>query len=446
MHFSDNRRMKYLPLFALAVMIFSCQQTTSTPGPAHVEINQQAGQFQLLVDGSPYTVKGAGLPWAKNANYAAFAEAGGNTIRTWSTGHLEQELDSAAKYGLMMAVGINLKKELHGFDYTDSAAIAEQLEQVKSIIDQYKNEPNILCWVVGNELNLLFSEDGNLKDVNPAVWDALAEMVDYIHEVDPHHPVTTTFAGINPGHIATALEHCPNLDFLGLQVYGDLIAIESLVAQAKLTLPYMVTEFGPTGHWELPTTAWGREIEEPSALKANNMMARIQRGIAKESSGLQIGHFAFLWGQKQERTPTWYGMFNSGGEATARIDELAYFWTGEYPSNRAPLTDSLLLNGQHAVSSVVLPAGEAASAEVYVRETDGDALDYQWVLLTEVGQRSQGGAHETEPTEVPIVVQAAEEGKLKFSAPTEPGEYRLFSYVYDGHGKVGNANFPFRVE
>ena len=128
--------------------------------------------------------------------------------------------------------------------------------------------------MVGNELNLLFDEKGGLKLVNPKAYIALAKVVDYIHKVDPHHPVTTTFAGAMKEHVNLALKHCPNLDFLSFQVYGGLGGISADVEKSGFKLPYLVTEFGPMGHWEMPATEWGREIEEPSAVRATRYDAK----------------------------------------------------------------------------------------------------------------------------------------------------------------------------
>ena len=433
------------------LLMYSCQPTKTSKEninmPAKVEVQEKNGQYQLLVNGEPFQVKGAGINFVDGANFKALAEAGGNTFRTWRIDHLDQELDSAKKYNLMVAVGFDMHKELHGFDYNNSPKeVEEQFERIKKAIDQYKNHPNILCWVPGNELNLLFDEKGGLKLVNPQAYVELAKIVDYIHQNDPNHPVTTTFAGIHKEHIELALKHCPNLDFLGYQVYGDLMHIQEIVEKTQVKKPYMITEFGPKGHWEMPSTEWGREIEEPSAVKAEGLYNRIQKGIIDNNDGLLIGSFAFEWGQKQERTPTWYGMFNKSGEATARIDELTKFWTGSYPANRAPLTDSIVLNEKKAVDNIYLKPGISSQAKVFVREPDEDGLIFKWVILKEVEVRSQGGAFEQEPESIDFEVTKDQNGTLEFITPDKEGDYRLFAYVYDNKGKVGNANIPFYIK
>ncbi len=443
-------RFNTLLIFILLYCCFSCQTETTTgtetTAPKKVEIvKNDDGKYGLTVNGKPFTVKGAGLSYVDGTNYRALKEAGGTAFRTWHTTYAKQALDSAAHYGLMVAFGLEIDKELHGFDYNDTAKVKEQIEHLKQEVDKYKDHPNILCWVVGNELNLLFNEEGGLKLVNPKTYTALNEVVEYIHQVDPNRPVTTTFAGGEKSHIDLALKHCPNLDFISFQVYGGLGDMPKIVAASGIDKPFMVTEFGPMGHWEMPSTEWGREIEEPSAIKATGYYTRMQNGLASDQSGKNIGHFAFLWGQKQERTPTWYGMFHKSGEATATVDELTRYWTGTYPQNRAPQVDSMKLNGQNDVDNIYLNAGTEYGAEVFASEPNNDPLTYKWVVLKEVDERSQGGAKEVEPKGLNLAGLSEGDHLLQFTAPTEKGDYRLFIYVYDGKGKVGNANIPFFV-
>ena len=411
-----------------------------------VEIKKIKGRYDYFINGKKFIVKGVGLDSTQGNNYASIKYAGANTFRTWRCDNANLELKNAKKYGLMVAVGIELGQELHGFDYDDELAVQQQFERVKEQIEAFKDHPNVLCWVVGNELNLLFDENEKLKAVNPNVWKALSDIVDYIHEVDPFHPVTTTFAGFYPQEIEVMLTLCPHIDFLSVQIYGELGHLHEEIKKARITKPYMVTEYGPTGHWEMPSTEWGREIEEPSGPKARAMMQRIHRFFDVDESGLLLGGFMFFWGQKQERTPTWYGVFNKTGEATARVDELTKYWTGSYPENRAPLTELMIINGKTPEKSVYLKPSSINHASIEFTEPDGDEVDIEWVLMQEVKERSHGGAFEKEPDEVPFQFNPIEKNHIRFKAPLQPGDYRLFVYVYDNNGKVGNANFPFYVK
>lgn len=424
-----------------AILFANCNSAQNNKNthqtPSKVEIKAVNGDYNFYVDGKLFMLKGAG----GGNNLAALHDAGGNSLRTWGSRNGLQLLDSAYKYNIMIAMGLGMGQELHRFDYNDTVAVAKQYRRNIAAIEELKNHPSLLCWVVGNELNL-----SNGKPVNPKVYDALKDIVDYIHEEDPNHPVTTAFAGIQKQQIAVALERCPDLDFLSLQVYASLANMTKQVEAAEISKPFAITEYGPIGHWERPQTTWGREIEETSAEKATGLYDRIQNGIVNDPTGLCLGGYAFLWGQKQERTPTWYGMFLKTGEATAIVDELTRYWTGEYPENRAPKLDSMKVDGKNAIDNIYLKPEMEYTAKLFVSEPDGDTMSYKWELQGEVAERSQGGAHENEPAKIQIKTLLDTNGELRFISPKEKGEYRLFSYVFDGKGKVGTANVPFYVE
>ncbi|QDP00821.1 glycoside hydrolase family 2 TIM barrel-domain containing protein [Thalassotalea sp. PS06] len=444
-----NTRLPILMFLQLLLFAFHGHAKTDW-SPKKVEIEKQQNTYQLMVDGQPFTVKGVGLGWNQGKNLEALKAAGGNSFRTWSADNADEILTKAKELGLMVALGFDTEKQLHGFDYNDEQTVREQFERFKTVVDKYKNHPNLLLWVIANEPNLLFAEDGSLAKVNPKVYLAINEMIEYIHKTDPNHPVTYTFAGAIKEHIDVALELTPTVDILSVQVYGDLQILPEAIEEINRDIPVMVTEYGPTGFWEMPTTQWGREIEEPSAVKAKAMMARIENTLVNDRTGKIIGNYAFYWGQKQERTPTWFGMFNKDGSANARVDEMTRFWTGSYPNNRAPLTQSIKLNQQLPQSSVIVAPGEELTADVVVKDPENDDLTHQWRLLTEVTERSDGGAFEQEPQAVKLstieTMKTKDGVRLSFKAPEHAGEYRLFIYSYDGKGKVGNANFPFKVE
>jgi hypothetical protein len=435
-------------LFTLSSLLMSCANSNQTPSV--VKVVKHNNQYSFTVNGQPFKIKGVGLGYKSDARISDLKEAGGNSFRTWELTHIEQELAMAEKLGLMVAVGIQTGKELFGFDYNNEEAVAKQFKRVTAVIEKYKNHPNVLLWVINNEPNLLFDEEEKLKEVNPKVYAAMGDIIDYIHKNDPNHPATFTLAGHDPKDIEQVLKYAPNIDILSVQSYGSLVTLPSSIALSNVDKPYMVTEFGPVGHWELPTTEWGREIEEPSAVKAQGMAKRMQDVILEDRTGKIIGSFVFFWGQKQERTPTWYGMFNESGEQTASIDELTRIWTGHYPSNRAPLSSAITINNTQAVENIRLKPSQPATVKVQVSDPDNDLLTHQWILMKEVETRSQGGHFEAKPAALAFQIVKSEVQadlvEMTFKAPDEVGEYRLFNYAYDGKNKVGNANIPFMVE
>lgn len=470
---SKRKILKAIPLSGIGILMLvlsACMSTENTSSatppstgemkPSHVSIQRHQGRHEVFVNGQLFPLKGVGINYVDGHNYRALAEAGGNAFRTWSTEYATEDLAAAKELGLMVAMGIDLQKELHGFDYTDKQAVKAQFDSAIQQVEQFKDHPNLLFWVVGNELNLLLDESGQLLDVNPAAYDALNDLVRAIQAIDPNHPVTTTFAGAQPSHLQTALERAPTLDFVSIQVYGGLSDVPEMIQASGVKKPFVVTEFGPSGHWERPATAWGREIEEPDGEKARVFAQRMQQGLLEDPTGQLLGGFAFEWGQKQERTPTWYGMFHKSGEATARIDELTKFWTGAYPENRAPLVHDIRLNGQASTANLQLNAGQGYEAQVEIQSPDGDVLHHEWQLMTEVKEKSQGGALELEPETLPVDVEVLTVSaelekayrdkmpthlKVRFNAPKTEGEYRLFYYGRDGKGKATSANFPFQV-
>jgi hypothetical protein len=421
----------FVSILALAVPAWA------VAAPSQVRIVQQEGAYVLLVDGKPFHVKGAGMA---GAGQEALAARGGNSFRTWSTGtdHVDVRamLDRAQRNGLKVAMGIEVGNERHGFDYDNDAAVAEQLERIRGEVGLYSDHPAVLMWVVGNELNLHYS--------NPKVWNAVGQIADMIHREDPHHPVMTTLAGFDRKLIDLLKARAPSLDLIGIQLYGDIGALPEKLATSGWTGPYVVTEWGPTGHWESPLTAWKAPIEDDASRKAMLLQQRYEQVIAADTEQ-GLGSYVFLWGNKQERTPTWYGLFLPSGESTPAVDAMQYVWTGAWPSNRAPSVQPLTLDGRRAIDSITLKPGREYTAQVDARDADGDTLRYRWTVLHETTATSIGGDREDVPPEVVLAMQDDGEGGVRFAAPGKPGAYRLFVDVLDGQGHAAYANLPFRV-
>ncbi len=407
-------------------------------GGSVVTLEQQAGRWTLVLNGTPYTPNGAGIG---GGDPAALAAHGGNSYRTWGIGSdiadARRRLDEAHAEGLTVALCVDVGKERHGFDYDDESAVAAQLDRLRAEVTALKDHPALLAWVIGNEPNLEFR--------NPKVFDAINDISKMMHEVDGKHPTTTALAGFSAELAGLIDTRVPDLDFVSIQFYGALRHLPQILADIGWDKPILVTEWGTVGHWEMPTTGWGAPIELNSSDKADFYFESYEAGIAA-IPGQVLGSYAFMWGQKQERTPTWYGMFLADGSETEAVDVMHYIWTGAWPANRTPRIASLLLDSRGAGQDVTLAPGAEVSAGVEATDPDGDPLAWEWVLMRESEATSTGGDAEELPEAFPELVTNAAGGNVMVTAPDEPGAYRLFVYVRDGQGNAAHANLPFLVQ
>ena len=401
----------------------------NNPIPTAV-VHHVDGGYSLLRGGKPYFIKGAG-----GSQYLDRLKAyGGNSVRTWTPKDAMRILDEAYELGLTVTLGLDIRTERHGFDYDNDEAVAEQLEATRQVILSYKDHPALLAWGIGNELNLHYS--------NPKVWNAVNDIAQMIQQVDGKHIVTTMLAGINKKEIDYIKERCPSLDLIAVQVYGDLASVPQKIKDAGWDKAYMVTEWGPTGHWEVASTPWGAPLEETSAEKARVYKERYQASIAKDNACL--GSYVFLWGQKQERTPTWYGLFTEDGEENEVVDVMQYLWSGEWPKNRAPHLERVTLDGKLAKDFPILEAGNDYVIAAAVTDPDDDRLQVRWELLEESTDLKEGGDREERPKALSGLIKNIDGERAKLTAP-KAGAYRLFFYANDGHNHVATANIPFYV-
>jgi len=435
-----------LTSFVAILAALSCASTVchaADPKPktgsvAKVEVRKTADRYQLFVNGQPFYIKGAGLEFGSQEELALH---GGNSFRTWRTENGQdsgrQVLDRALKNGLFVTMGLEIARERHGFNYDDPAAVAKQLAEVKAEVLKYKDHPAMLLWGIGNELNL------NAK--NPKVWDSVNEISKMIHQVDPNHLTMTMLAGIGPDTVNFIKTRAPDLDVLGIQSYADIVNLPRYLKDTGWTGPYIVTEWGATGHWEVGKTQWGAPIENDSTTKADFYLKRFDTAIRPDQRQC-LGSYVFLWGQKQERTPTWYGVFLESGEETAAVDTMHYIWNGAWPANRSPRLEGAWLDGKTSSQNARLKPGPPYPIKVQASDPDKDPLSYRWEILAESTDLKTGGDVESKPKALPGLLEDPTKADTALKAPATPGAYRLFVYVFDGHGNAAHANIPFYVD
>lgn len=395
--------------------------------PIPVQLVHEADGWHLLRGGEPYPVKGAGGA----DRLEELARCGANSIRTWGADDLLPLLDRAHAHGLSVAIGFWMGHPRHGFDYHDADTVWAQVEKARAVVLRYRDHPALLMWSIGNEME----EDGS----DPAIWFAVNQVARMCRELDPHHPTMTVIAELGDEKIANLHRFCPDIDIVGINTYGGAQSMGRRYREAGGTKPYMITEFGPPGHWEMDATPWGAPRELTSTEKADWYGKAYQASVLDQAD-LCVGSYAFLWGHKQEATATWYGMFLEDGTRLGAVEAMTEAWGGTMPSNRCPVISPVELDRVDD-----LQPGETILAAVDVSDPDGDALELRWILRGESGNYSTGGDPQEADPAVSNAVVPADHRTATVHLPDSGGAFRLYAYAYDGHGNAAVATQPIWI-
>ena len=425
------------PAFVTTIIVLSLSVFVGCKEEGIV-IKKQNGGYQLFIDGKPTYINGVG---GMNRLDIA-AENGANAFRTWG-GSVEQtkEILATAKQNNMYVMqGIGLTKDSARYfdeDYKDRLK-----KEVTALANAFKDDPNLLVWGIGNEIDL-----GNANI--PAAWSFVNELAVIIKSIDKRHLVSSVISH-NEKALELIAEYTPAIDLVGINSYGAIGSVEKIVHDTKYNGAYLITEWGPTGFWETSRTSWRASLEQTSEEKRIVYEERYNNYILGSKSCL--GSFVFLWGQKEERTPTWFSMFVESnveglplkGEKTPQVEAMQRVWTKKEPLQTAPVISDFTVDGKKAIESVIIPAGKSFTANVDVLDKNGDNMTYVWEVLYEATVLGHGGSFEPRPDRYGDVI-TSKTNEQSFSIK-DAGQYRVYIYVLDNTGFVSTANIPVLIE
>jgi len=405
---------------------------------AQVQVQKNSsGGWDLLVDGQKTYIKGIG---GTNRMDVASA-AGANACRTWSGSvrQVENTIAEAKKNNMYIMQGIGLTKDPKMYEDEDYKNRLRQ--QCRELAETFKDDPNIIMWGIGNEIEL--NGDSTQK-----AWEFVNELSELIKSIDKRH-LTSSVITYNQRSLNLVAKYAPSLDFVGINCYGGIERLAAMVKNSDYDGPYLVTEWGPTGWWECAKTAWGAPIEQSGEEKRICYEERYEI-ITRDPACM--GSFVFLWGQKEERTPTWFCMFTENGveglplkgEKATTVEAMERAWTGKEPSQTAPVISTLTANGLAVSQNPTFGAGKKLKIKADVKDKENDKMTFVWEVLKEATITATGGAYEPRPDRVGQVVTTQKPAmKLKLS---EPGAYRIYLYALDGTGYAASINLPVLIK
>jgi hypothetical protein len=418
-------------VFTIFSLVAPSSALADSTGPSHVELRKTINGWSLFRENQPFFIQGAG----GDASREMLKECGGNSFRLWGADDIGPQLDEAQRLGLAVTVGIWLEHSPgdHHFDYHNPGQVAAQLQKVRRAVERYKDYPAVLIWCVGNEM------EGYKDGDDPAIWKAVDDCAAAVHQIDPNHPTMTAIAEIGGKRVACINRYCPNVDIIGVNTYAGGPSLAARYHQMGGTKPYVITEFGPAGTWEVGLNAWRAPIEPTSTAKADEYRATYENSVLPEKDRLCLGSYAFLWGNKQEATATWFGMFLPDGSRLEPVDAMTQFWTGQPPAHHCPRIDPIALDHDD------VDPGQTIHARLSTFDPDGNALTARWVLTRDAAVYETAGQFQAVPKSLPDAIASGDTHGAEIHMPSDPGSYWLYAYVYDGHGGAATAVSSLRI-
>jgi hypothetical protein len=418
-------------LFIIGLFV-RCSTSPSANGHRKVFIFKDGKRYTIYRNGQPFTVKGA----AGFTQLAALKEAGGNTIRTWDTVQLGAILDEAQRYNLAVVAGLPLPASQELYFYKDTAAVARTYRAFRQVVERYKDHPALLMWCLGNEPAFSF------KPRYRPFTRAFNRLLDMIHTTDPDHPVTTTMVNFSLWQALFIKWKVHGLDLISFNIFGELQGLQhKLDKYAWLWKgPFLITEWGTYGPWEVQRTAWGAPIENTSTKKAEQYQ-QLYSQLPFQNPRF-LGALVFYWGQKQEVTPTWFSLFDETGIPSEAVAVMRQHWTGRHSPDDAPRALYMLLNNKGAADNIMLRADVTASAELLMQGEPTQALDLRWEVWQEDWYT---GMHRAPQKILDTLMLHTDHKKFSFKTPLREGPYRIYVKAWDNSGHYVTANTPFYV-
>lgn len=221
----------------------------------------------------------------------------------------------------------------------------------------------------------------------------------------------------------------PDLDLYSVNTYGGVCGVKQDWNAGGYTKPYLVTETGPAGEWEVANDANGVPAE-PSDTQKRDGYTNAWNCIVGHP-GVALGATMFSYGVENDFAGVWFNVLTDG------LRRLSYYaikqaYTGQGSANTPPVINSVTISATAGVA-----AGSKFTVVAAASDPQGDPILYSLYLSSKYIDGN--GA---------LVLATATQtssGSFTVTAPTPVGVYKVYVYATDAHGNVGIETRSIRV-
>ena len=319
-------------------------------GQGKVQLRQYAnGHWQMFVDGEPYVIhgmtytptkvgqspdKGTLVSWMyEDSNHNGLADG---PYDVWVDKNWNNQQDSdepvVGDFQLMKEMGVNTIREYHqpfypnkellrrmyqehgirvilgdflgkytfgsgaswfeGTDYENPEHQKNMMDSVRRMVEEFKDEPYILLWLLGNENNYGVASNADQKP--KAYFQFANEVAKMIKSIDPDHPVA--LCNGDTLYLDLFGQYAPDIDIYAANVYRGDYGFGAFWEQVRDAAgkPAFITEYGSPAYAKHLSL---KDAEHLQALYHRGNWLDIEANIAgrPDSPGNSLGGVAFQW-------------------------------------------------------------------------------------------------------------------------------------------------------
>lgn len=442
---------------------------------------------QLLVDGQPVFLQGAGYDYtleadANNGNWFSYvndvSQAGGNCLRVYGIPWVFADVN---KQAALLSAQLALAKQqnlyiLAGAPWQPEAGNMDTLWP--ALVQKVQQDPNfdrLVGWCVGLEV-----PNARWREMNSTIHKVQEVMVPSTRV----RPVMTALPAVSSGAVAQIQSDLSDLDWLGINNFfgrysasfpgpgGFLPTQATDLGNGGWKLPWAVTEYysydlgTDLGIPSITLNGHKVQLELNSTLNAQNYTDSLNLIKGFQNQGC-VGGMALNWGPPHNsQIPAFFKqMYAYRGEFKPFVNPN---WTAGAVFDRLACVDAVAAGygGSVAVKGcprIELPSdgdpqgitcsfkgtavASGASLTAAVSATDSGPLAYEWYLIGGVPGNINGV--QTDPTSYGGVTsqRVGTDAQVTFTAPPTRGNvYQLRVMVRDGAGGAATAVVPFAIQ
>ena len=286
-------------------------------------------------------------------------------------------------------------------------------------VKKYKDHPAVLTWGIGNEVYLNIATNAEKE----AYSKLLEKICKEIKILDKNHPITSVEAwtfGLDWWQ-----KLVPSIDIYGLNSYGaGANYLQTELDKRNIDKPYIITEFGVTGEWDIKQEKNGVKVEPNDLEKFDAIANGYNEWIANKSKNL--GVFVFHYSNNKNHMAPWL-LTHFDGKKRPQYWAIRKAYLNKNPENYVPKIEQFSVSKEKEKSNIWI------DVQLKVTDVENDNLTFTFYYNHRKGSRKRKDQINT------LNFKGSYESGFKIQLPKVHGGIKIYANVTDAFNNMGIA-------